>query len=99
MRIFLLIISFIIINSNIYSQNDCSLSVNGKVLDIKVRKRLKKTELKITNVDDIIVVHSVNIMVLILVISVTILIAYIMKYAYEEMNDGSDATTEQEKLL
>ena len=46
-----------------------------------------------------IVVHSVNIMVLILVISVTILIAYIMKYAYEEMNDGSDAPTEQKKLL
>jgi hypothetical protein len=34
------------------------------------------------------VVHGVNIMVLILVISVTILIAYIMKYAYEEMNDA-----------
>ncbi len=46
-----------------------------------------------------IVVHSVNIMVLILVISVTILIAYIMKYAYEEMNDGSDGTTKQEELL
>ena len=46
-----------------------------------------------------IVVLSVNIMVLILVISVTILIAYIMKYAYEEMNDGSDATTKQEELL
>ena len=35
-----------------------------------------------------IVVHSVNIMVLILVISVTIVIAYIMKHAYEEMNDA-----------
>ena len=46
-----------------------------------------------------VVVHSVNIMVLILVVSVTILIAYIMKYAYEEMNDGSDATTEQKELL
>ena len=46
-----------------------------------------------------VVVHSVNIMVLILVISVTILIAYIMKYAYEEMNDGSNDTTKQEELL
>ena len=46
-----------------------------------------------------VVVHSVNIMVLILIISVTILIAYIMKYAYEEMNDGRDATTEQKELL
>ena len=45
------------------------------------------------------VVHSVNIMVLILVISVTVLIAYIMKYAYEEMNDGSDDPTESEELL
>ena len=34
------------------------------------------------------VVHGVNIMVLILVISVTILIAYIMKYAFEELNDA-----------
>ena len=46
-----------------------------------------------------VVVHSVNIMVLILVISVTILIAYIMKYAYEEMNDGSNDTPKQEELL
>ena len=46
-----------------------------------------------------VVVHSVNIMVLILIISVTILIAYIMKYAYEEMNDGSNDTTKQEELL
>ena len=46
-----------------------------------------------------VVVHAVNIMVLILVISVTILIAYIMKYAYEEMNDGSNDTTKQEELL
>ena len=45
------------------------------------------------------VVHSVNIMVLILVISVTVLIAYIMKYAYWEMNDGSNDPTEQEELL
>ena len=45
------------------------------------------------------VVHSVNIMVLILVISVTILIAYIMKYAYQEMNDGSDDTSKSEELL
>ncbi len=33
-----------------------------------------------------VVVHSVNIMVLILVIAVTIVIAYIMKMAYDEMN-------------
>ena len=46
-----------------------------------------------------VVVHSVNIMVLILVISVTILIAYIMKYAYQEMNDGSDDTSTSEELL
>ena len=46
-----------------------------------------------------VVVHSVNIMVLILVISVTILIAYIMKYAYWEMNDGSDDTPKSEELL
>ena len=46
-----------------------------------------------------VVVHSVNIMVLILVISVTILIAYIMKYAYREMNDGSDDTSKSEELL
>ena len=43
------------------------------------------------------VVHSVNIMVLILVISVTVLIAYIMKYAYWEMNDGSNDPTVQEE--
>ena len=46
-----------------------------------------------------VVVHSVNIMVLILVISVTILIAYIMKYAYQEMNVGSDDTSKSEELL
>ncbi|AJK27547.1 hypothetical protein PTIM40_120 [Cyanophage P-TIM40] len=45
------------------------------------------------------VVHSVNIMILILVISVTVVIAYIFKYAFEEMNDGSDDPTKQEELL
>ena len=45
------------------------------------------------------VVHSVNVMVLILVIAVTIIIAYIMKYAYSEMNDGSNDTPKQEELL
>ena len=38
------------------------------------------------------VVHSVNIMIMILVIAVTIVIAYILKMAYEEMNDGSNDT-------
>ena len=38
------------------------------------------------------VVHSVNVMILILVISVSIVIGYIMKYAYSEMNDGSNDT-------
>jgi hypothetical protein len=38
-------------------------------------------------------------MVLILVIAVTIIIAYIMKYAYSEMNDGSNDTPKQEELL
>ena len=45
------------------------------------------------------VVHSVNIMILILVVAVTILITYILKMAYEEMNDGSDDTTKQKELL
>ena len=45
------------------------------------------------------VVHSVNVMVLILVIAVTIIIAYIMKYAYSEMDYGSDDTPKQEELL
>ena len=39
-------------------------------------------------IQEMTVVHGVNIMVLILVISVTILISHIMKYAYEEMNDA-----------
>ena len=34
-----------------------------------------------------------------MVISVTIVIAYIFKYAFEEMDDGSDDPTEQEELL
>ena len=37
--------------------------INGKVLDIKVRKRLKKTELKITNVNDIIVGNFIKLSV------------------------------------
>jgi len=45
------------------------------------------------------VVHSVNIMILILVIAVTIVIAYILKMAYEEMNDGSNGSTKQKELL
>tara|TARA_A100001011_G_C14307549_1_gene843881 strand:+ start:732 stop:3125 length:2394 start_codon:yes stop_codon:yes gene_type:complete len=47
MRIFFLIISFIIINSNIYSQNDCSLSVNGKVLDSKTKEPLSSVLIQI----------------------------------------------------
>ena len=47
MRIFFLLISFIIINSNIYSQNDCSLSVNGKVLDSETKEPLSSVLIQI----------------------------------------------------
>ena len=45
------------------------------------------------------VVHSVNVMILILLIAVSIVIGYIFKYAYAEMNDGSDGSSKSEELL
>ena len=47
MRIFFFIIFFIIINSNIYYQNDCSLYVNGKVLDSKTKEPLSSVLIQI----------------------------------------------------
>ena len=47
MRILFLLISFIIINSNIYSQNDCSLSVNGKVLDNETKEPLSSVLIRV----------------------------------------------------
>ena len=45
------------------------------------------------------VVHSVNIMVFLLVIMVSLYIAYILKLAYTEMGDGSNGSTKSEELL
>ncbi|ADO98512.1 hypothetical protein PRSM4_129 [Prochlorococcus phage P-RSM4] len=45
------------------------------------------------------VVWGVIWMVFILVVIVSWYIYYILRMAYKEMDDGSDATTEQEKLL
>ena len=45
------------------------------------------------------IVWGVVIMVAILVVIVSWYIYYILRMAYKEMDDGSDATTEQEKLL
>ena len=45
------------------------------------------------------VVWSVNILLIILLATVTWYIYYILRMAYAEMNDGSDDTTESEKLL
>ena len=39
--------NFIIINSNIYSQNDCSLSVNGKVLDNETKEPLSSVLIRV----------------------------------------------------
>ena len=47
MRILFLLISFFIINSNIYSQNDCSLSVNGKVLDSETKEPLSSVLIRV----------------------------------------------------
>ena len=45
------------------------------------------------------VVWSVNILLIILLATVTWYIYYILRMAYAEMNDGEDDTTESEKLL
>ena len=45
------------------------------------------------------IVWGVVIMVAILVVIVSLYIYYILRMAYKEMDNGSDATTEQEKLL
>ena len=45
------------------------------------------------------VVWGVNILLAILLATVTWYIYYILRMAYAEMNDGSDDTTKQEELL
>jgi len=45
------------------------------------------------------VVWSVNILLIILLATVTWYIYYILRMAYAEMNDGEDDTTKSEELL
>ena len=47
MRIYFSIIFFILINTDVYSQEDCSLSVFGKVLDIKTKESISGVLIKI----------------------------------------------------
>ncbi len=44
-------------------------------------------------------VWSVNIMIAILVIIVTLYIAYILRMSFKELEDGSNGATESEELL
>ena len=45
------------------------------------------------------VVHSVNIMIFLLVVTVSWYIYYILRMSFMEMKDGSDGATQSEELL